>query len=249
MQVVSLMRLFLSGVVRSFTISLVVFALLMLMVVPAFAQDATPDPTPVIIVDPPEEVPDVEPGPSPLIDLNAAVERFFSFISELITDGLQSAKLWPVVAGIVGLIKYLPPVSKRIAEGRFSVGLLVFATAFIVWVGAAVSGWFGYGEQFRTAANWFVTIGPDTLQFLAVLLGAKWLHEAAANWNIPVLGKKVEKVDAPQDAVGGWMTTVTDPDGAITRTEHYPVGRYVTDMEVRRIVLDEVERKLSTSVG
>lgn len=205
MQSVSLLRLFVFGVVRTFTIGVVVLALLMLMVVPTLAQDATP--TPVIIVDPPpEEVPDVEPVPDPLIDLNATAERIFTFFLELITDGLQSAKLWPVVAGVVGLIKYLPPVSKRIAEGRFSVGLLVFLTALIVWIGAAVSGWFGYGEQFRTAVNWFVTIGPDTLQFLAVLFGAKWLHEAAANWNIPVLGKKVEK-QAAEPLVGGTIAS------------------------------------------
>lgn len=210
---------------RLFMIIAIVVALL-LFAAPTFAQVSeagtvpAPTETPSVVFD---EPPATKP---PLIDVQATVETLFSFGRGLIESALQTAGLWPVVVLVVGILKFVPPVKKRILEGQWSVELIVFFTALAVWIGAAIAGWFGYDDELASAATWFLTVAPQTIQFLAVLFGAKWLHELAAYLNIPVAGKKLTPDVVTDDSVEEVSYTVhtVDDKGNRSTTSYQPWG-------------------------
>lgn len=247
------LSLFFTGVVRTFTIGLVLFTLLMLLVVPVLAQESTteasptPAPTEVVLVDP---VPDTPPEVTP-IDLREIGNALSIAFIETMWRTLQSAGLIPAIVVIVGIIKYVPFIQNWIAERKISLNLLVFVVAVIVWLAAGTATWFGFTEQFTGAVAWIVDVLPKSLQFLTLIIGAPWLHEWAKNRDnpVPVLGKTVQQMPLLESMSASYdgfhETTTTYSDGTTIRTERGTLPNFVRRDELNELVEEQVKLKLA----
>jgi uncharacterized membrane protein YgdD (TMEM256/DUF423 family) len=173
-----------------------VLLVLFAFVLPAFAQEVTPEPgfgalpddvaAPVQEdVGPITELPTFEmneslpePDTLPIADPAVAFDMLIKLISS-ITVGFASA---PFTVVLVSLLKRWPALE------HISAPAITFAVGVVLWVGSAIAGALGYSIQFDTLLDAATTILPALAGLFAVLIGAPALHQLSAKADVKLLG-------------------------------------------------------------
>ena len=144
-----------------FRVLILVLFVLVLFAAPVMAQDGDPS------------------GPAlPPVDVETDAAALIQAVIAILTGFAAS----PLVTTIVGALKMIP------ALDRFSPQVLTFATAALLYGGAALASRFGAGEQFYSFAELVYRVLPAALAFIATLVGAPAVYEAAKQVNAPVVG-------------------------------------------------------------
>lgn len=161
---------------------------------PVAAQEVTPEPTSTVIdatpipdeveitVDDEGEIdvvaPEINPN-YPVIDPAAIVATIVNAVSGLVLAAFGTA---PVTVVLVALLKKIP------ALDEISAPTMTFATASVLYIGAIIASVTGYTPQFSSLLETIAVIAPVIVSFIATLIGAPAIHNAAARRNVALIG-------------------------------------------------------------
>lgn len=140
-------------------------------------------PTPVIVEPPPPNpIPD-DPNDPPV----TTPENLLGQLYSLLKDATFMAWAAAGVIVIVGLIKIVASVAGYAIEGNVAV-VITLIVQVLIWLGYAITNYFGQGEAFRA---WYLAL-VDVARSLLPLFGAIFLghigYQQAAKRGVPVLG-------------------------------------------------------------
>lgn len=137
---------------------ILIVVLLMFMVSPALAQEGTT---------------------VPIVDPETAVSTIFNAVYGLVIAAFGTA---PVTVAIVAVLKRIPSLQV------LSAPTLTFVTASTLYVLAIVASITGYTPQFDNLLELVAVALPAFASFVATLIGAPVLYEAAKDHNVAVIG-------------------------------------------------------------
>lgn len=156
---------------------LLVFVAL-LMVLPAFAQETTPEPTvvagPVIVEDGGTVI--VDPEMPPVVPNQEEAKGLAEVILAAAIASVFGTS--PATTFIVSLLKRWTPVDARVLTGL---------TALVIAGLTAVATYFGFGVQFNSLLDTIGVAGPTLVTFIITLIGSAGWYEVAKATNAPVV--------------------------------------------------------------
>lgn len=168
-------------------IAFVLFLLCLTFAVPAFAQDATPEPTPDA---PPVDVVGEEPAP-PNID-----EALENLLRVVFAVGIALFVEAPITVVIVSIIKRFKQLD------FFNARTWAAIVAVILWVLLTVAQLAGYEAQFTSLLKILETVLPAVASLVFALLGAGGIYQAAVRNNAAVVSYQKPPVRQAHAAEG-----------------------------------------------
>jgi hypothetical protein len=148
---------------------------------------ATPTVEPVVVEPPPPDPIVEEPGDPPATTPENLLGQLFALLKDATFITWAAAG----VIVIVGAIKTVAGAVGITIKDTWAI-ILTLVVQVLIWLGYAVANYFGQGELVKA---WYLQV-IDVVRALLPLFGAIFLghvgYQAAAKYNVPVLGFRVK---------------------------------------------------------
>jgi len=166
-------------------IVVLVLILALLLPVAVLAQEATPEPTPVIVESPPPDEVTEEPGDPPATTPENLLGQLFA----LLKDGTYMVWAAAGVLIFTGLFKIGARMLGFVIEGNAAI-LLALVIQVLIWIGYSIANYLGQGEAFKTNYLVLADIARSLLPLAGSIALGHFGYQAFKAQGTPVLGYK-----------------------------------------------------------